>query len=267
MASSCPAAAALLLLLLPLRTWQVEVHYIHWNASNPDFSQHGGFVIDVDLGEEPWQYHQANIICPYYPEESGLGGGGGARGDDGARRFERYVVRNVTREEYERCRLLRGRGDLRSAGIVAVCDSPRKLSYFTMTFRKYSPTPNGFEFSPGRDYFLISTSSRGDLYGADGGSCAEDDMRLRFRMRRKARRRKQEGGRGAEVIARGGGGGGNQVPDEDQEEEEEEGRRPMESTVAAGSGGGGRLLSWTTSVLCAFPLFLLCLQEATRRTD
>ena len=37
----CPAA--LLLLLLPLRTWQVEVHYIHWNASNPGFSKRGGY--------------------------------------------------------------------------------------------------------------------------------------------------------------------------------------------------------------------------------
>ena len=92
---------AALLLLLPLSTWQVEVHYIHWNASNPRFSSDSGeYVVDVDLGDEPWQYHQANIICPYYPEEAD-GGGGERRG------FERYVVRNVTREEYEQCRLLR----------------------------------------------------------------------------------------------------------------------------------------------------------------
>ena len=92
---------AALLLLLPLSTWQVEVHYIHWNASNTRFSSDSGeYVVDVDLGDEPWQYHQANIICPYYPEEAD-GGGGERRG------FERYVVRNVTREEYEQCRLLR----------------------------------------------------------------------------------------------------------------------------------------------------------------
>merc|ERR550539_2195083 len=98
MTSSWGRSAALLL-MLPLSTWQVEVHYIHWNASNPHFqsSEGGEYVVDVDLGDEPWQYHQANIICPYYPED--IYGGGQRRG------FERYVVRNVTREEYEQCRL------------------------------------------------------------------------------------------------------------------------------------------------------------------
>ena len=63
MTSSWGRSAALLL-LLPLSTWQVEVHYIHWNASNPRFSSQTGegkgeYVVDVDLGDEPWQYHQA----------------------------------------------------------------------------------------------------------------------------------------------------------------------------------------------------------------
>ena len=138
---------------------------------------------------------------------------------------------------------------LRNPRIVAVCNSPRKLSYFTMTFRKYSPTPNGFAFAPGRDYYLISTSSRDDLYGEDGGGCAEDNMRLRFRMRRK---RKQEG----EALG-GNRDDDNQVPDKDQSpsSSQEEGRS-MKSVIAESSGGGERcLLSWTLLL----PLLLLCL--------
>ena len=143
---------------------------------------------------------------------------------------------------------------LRNPRIVAVCDSPRKLSYFTMTFRKYSPTPNGFEFAPGRDYYLISTSSRDDLYGEDGGGCAEDNMRLRFRMRRK---RKQEG-EGEAVTAAGGGNrdDDNQVPDKDQSSSSQEEGRSMKSVIAESSGGGRRLLSLTWTLP---PLLLLCL--------
>ena len=227
---------AALILLLPLSTLQVEVHYIHWNASNPRFSSDSGeYVVDVDLGDEPWQYHQANIICPFYPEES----------SDSHRDvlLERYVVRNVTSEEYEQCRLSE-KPELRSSRIVAVCNSPRKLSYFTMTFRKYSPTPNGFVFAPGRDYYLISTSSKDDLYGEDGGGCSEDNMRLRFRMRR---RRKQE----REGDSAGGGNrdDDNQVPDMSQEE-----GRSMKSIIAESSGGGGRF-TWTWTMP---PLLLLC---------
>ena len=43
-------------------TDSTRVHYIHWNASNPRFqssSEGGEYVVDVDLGDEPWQYHQA----------------------------------------------------------------------------------------------------------------------------------------------------------------------------------------------------------------
>lgn len=162
------------------------------------------------------------------------------------------MVRNVTSEEYERCRLTeKPEGGLGKPRIVAVCNTPRKLSYFTMTFRKFSPTPNGFAFSPGRDYFLISTSSRDDLYGEAGGGCAEDNMRLRFRMRRK---RKQEG----EVGAGGDGGDNrdddNQVPDKGQSSRGE--GRSMKSVIAESSGGGRCLSSLTWTML---PLLLLCL--------
>ena len=159
------------------------------------------------------------------------------------------MVRNVTREEYERCRLTeKPEGGLGNPRIVAVCNTPRKLSYFTMTFRKYSPTPNGFAFSPGRDYFLISTSSRDDLYGEAGGGCAEDNMRLRFRMRRK---RKQEGG-----VSAGGDNrdDDNQVPDKGPSSRGE--GRSMKSVIAESSGGGRCLLCLPWTMLL---LLLLCL--------
>ena len=60
---------AALLLLLPLSALQVEVHYIHWNASNPRFSsptgEGGEYVVDVDLGDEPWQYHQVGMYASF----------------------------------------------------------------------------------------------------------------------------------------------------------------------------------------------------------
>ena len=144
---------------------QLKMHYIHWNSSNPIFSsgRSGGHTIDIGLGDGPWEYHQANIICPYYPD------------DDDQDRMEKFVIYNVTESEYERCRL-DGNNDKK---IVALCDTPRSHKYFTLTFRPFSPTPGGFEFREGRDYFFISTRSIGER------RCSSRRMRIRLRMRNK----------------------------------------------------------------------------------
>ncbi len=204
------AAAIILFLLLPDRSiCQVKVHYIHWNASNPNFNSGGEYSIDLGLGDNPWEYHQANIICPFYPN----GGGGGGN-------YERYIVHNVTRAEYERCRLDPGDG----ARIIALCNSPGKLNYFTLTFRAFSPTPGGFEFRPGRDYYLMSTSTGRNIYNREGGSCSEHNMRLKFRMRN-----------GSEAGAR---------------MEETKSRPDSPSPAAASSAGGGTcLLHWGIAAL------------------
>ncbi len=44
------------------------------------------------------------------------------------------------------------------------CDSPLERQLITISFRSFSPTPGALEYKPGRDYFLVSTSSRTDLH-------------------------------------------------------------------------------------------------------
>lgn len=63
---------------------------------------------------------------------------------------EKYIIYNVTREEYETCRITNP-----DPKIIAICDKPYKLMYFTITFRPFTPQPGGLEFQPGKDYYFI----------------------------------------------------------------------------------------------------------------
>ena len=112
---------------------------------------------------------KANIICPFYRSNE-VGN---------INETERYVIYNVTRDEFESCRL---NVDL-TPKIVAVCNQPLKPTYFTLTFRPFSPTPGAFEFHPGNDYFFMSTSSTRNLHQKSGGRCRTHNMRLVFRIR------------------------------------------------------------------------------------
>ena len=73
------------------------------------------------LGNLPWEYDQLNIICPSYH------GGTKTSDQDVA---EKYIIYNVSREEYDSCRI--SQNDPR---VVAVCDKPDKQLQFTITFR------------------------------------------------------------------------------------------------------------------------------------
>ena len=42
--------------------------------------------------------------------------------------------------------------------------------------------PNSLEFLPGRSYYFISTSSPDDLHTRDGGFCAENNMKVIFKI-------------------------------------------------------------------------------------
>ena len=106
----------IVMFLLPIaRT--VKVHTIHWNTSNPIFRiDNTDHIVDVNQGNLPWEYDQVNIVCPLYSR--------------GTRSSERYIIYNVSKEEYESCRITHN-----DPRIVAVCDKPENQLQFTITFR------------------------------------------------------------------------------------------------------------------------------------
>lgn len=97
-------------------------------------------IIDVNKNNIPFEYDQVNIICPVYTP--------GTHEDDA----EKYIIYNVSKEEYDTCRITNP-----NPRIIAVCDKPYKLMYFTITFRSFTPQPGGLEFRPGQDYYFICT--------------------------------------------------------------------------------------------------------------
>ncbi len=91
--------------------------------------------------------------------------------------MEKYIIYNVSRDEFENCQITNP-----NPRVIAICDKPHELIYFTITFRSFTPTPGGLEFRPGKDYFFISTSSRSDLYRRIGGRCSSHNMRVVFKV-------------------------------------------------------------------------------------
>lgn len=141
-----------------------KVHYIHWNRNNPMFRiDNTDHIMDVNTGNLPWEYDQVNIICP--------------TSKPGAKFPESHVIYSVTQDEYESCRITNPK-----PRIVAICNRPHRLMYFTITFRSFTPTPGGLEFHPGQDYYFISTSSREDLHRRVGGGCSTDNMKMIFKV-------------------------------------------------------------------------------------
>ena len=151
-----------------LASAQNNIHYINWNISNPIFKEYGKNIIDIHPGtvDQPWSYEQANIICPRYSSSRP------------SERIEKYIIYNVSKSEFEHCQVI----DPKQENIVAVCNTPYKLTFFTLTFRAFSPVPGAFEFHPGENYYFISTSSKRNLYKHSGGRCATHNMRLVFRI-------------------------------------------------------------------------------------
>ena len=144
------------------------MHNIHWNSSNPLFNDEGN-IIQVNGGNHPWEYDQVNIVCPFYKS--------GIRGSIGNHNQERYVVYSVSKTEYDSCRITQP-----NPRIIAVCDRPYELMYFTITFRSFTPTPGGLEFRPGQSYYFISTSSKNDIHRRVGGGCSTHNMKITFKV-------------------------------------------------------------------------------------
>lgn len=120
-------------------------HFLSTKIYNSFFSFFSRFridntdhIIDVNKGNVQFEYDQVNIICPVYPP--------GTYDEDA----EKYIIYNVSKEEYETCRITNP-----NPRIIAICDKPYKLMYFTITFRPFTPQPGGLEFLPGKDYYFI----------------------------------------------------------------------------------------------------------------
>lgn len=144
-----------------------QSHFIHWNTSNPIFRiDNTDHIIDVNRGNKPWEYDQVNIICPVYRP-----------GQASDRDKERSVIYSVSKDEYETCRITQP-----NPRVIAICNKPHELMYFTITFRSFTPTPGGMEFTPGKDYYFITTSSSDDLFQRVGGRCSTHHMKVAFKV-------------------------------------------------------------------------------------
>ena len=105
------------------------------------------------------EYDQVNIICPVLKPGTSEG--------------EQHIIYSVEKEEFNNCRITNPK-----PRIVAICNRPQLSLYFTITFRSFSPTPGGLEFTPGEEYFFISTSSRRDIHRRVGGWCSSHNMKM-----------------------------------------------------------------------------------------
>lgn len=143
-----------------------KTFYMHWNTTNSIFRiDNTDHIIDVNKGNSAFEYDQVHIICPVYEP--------GTFDNE----TEKYIIYNVSKVEYETCRITN-----HDPRIIAICDKPNKLMFFTITFRPFTPQPGGLEFLPGNDYYFISTSSKDDLHRRIGGRCSTNNMKVVFKV-------------------------------------------------------------------------------------
>ena len=128
-------------------------------------------IIDVNQGRSSnnyfSEYDQVNILCPQYDKST----------TPNIEDTERFVIYHVNREEYEMCRVMTAHPK-----VVGVCSRPYTKSFYTISFRSFSPSPGGLEFQPGQDYYFISTSSPEDLHRRVGGGCSTHNMKMIFKV-------------------------------------------------------------------------------------
>ena len=127
-------------------------------------------IIDVNQGRSsmnPSEYDQVNILCPLYDK----------RTTPNPEDTERFVIYHVNREEYEMCRIMNAHPK-----VIGVCNRPYMLSYYTISFRSFSPSPGALEFQAGKDYYFMTTSSKEDLHLRSGGMCRTHNMKVVFKV-------------------------------------------------------------------------------------
>ena len=125
--------------------------------------------MDVNEGSSGslFEYDQVNIFCPIYDQ----------RFTPNEVDTEKFIIYHVSKEEYESCRIMSAH-----PRIIAKCDKPYSLRYFTISFRSFSPTPGALEFHAGTDYYFISTSSQTDLHRRVDGMCRSHNMKMVFKV-------------------------------------------------------------------------------------
>lgn len=154
------------LLMMSTVLHSAKTFYMHWNTTNSIFRiDNTDHIIDVNKGNSAFEYDQVHIICPVYEP--------GTFDNE----TEKYIIYNVSKVEYETCRITN-----HDPRIIAICDKPNKLMFFTITFRPFTPQPGGLEFLPGNDYYFISTSSKDDLHRRIGGRCSTNNMKVVFKV-------------------------------------------------------------------------------------
>ncbi|EGT59875.1 hypothetical protein CAEBREN_29472, partial [Caenorhabditis brenneri] len=130
---------------------------INWISSNPIFDvSNTDHVISVHIGD------RVSIKCPK-SDETG--------------KYEYSYIYMVSDEEYDHCFLAKPR-------LVGACDNQTINASINIVFRSFTPTPGGFEFQPGKNYFLISTSD-GTQEGIDrkkDGLCSTKQMKIKFEV-------------------------------------------------------------------------------------
>uniref|UniRef100_A0A0R3S487 Ephrin RBD domain-containing protein n=1 Tax=Elaeophora elaphi TaxID=1147741 RepID=A0A0R3S487_9BILA len=123
----------------------------------------GAAYIEVDAMDS------IEIVCPTYSTY------------EKSDKYEQLIVHQVSDLSFMSCEL-----DSRSQAFLT-CDSPLATTSIShkIVFRQFSPLPNGFEYQPGRSYYLITTSN-GSAEGMNNtrlGLCVTANMRLRIDVR------------------------------------------------------------------------------------
>ena len=155
-----PGIPLLLLLVLGI-SQQSQVRNVYWNTTTATATNQP-MVVTINENNLPWEYDQVNLICPVVRE---------------GEKEEQHVIYSVDKEEFESCRV-----SSPTPRIVAVCNRPRSFMYFTITFRSFTPTPGALEFSPGKEYYFISTSTNKDIHRRAGGWCRSHNMKMIFKV-------------------------------------------------------------------------------------
>jgi len=87
----------------------------------------------------------------------------------------------VSKDEYDTCQIKKTSTPVRE---ILRCDKPFENIKYTFYISKFSPVPGAIEFTPGSDYYFISTSN-GTLNGLNntvGGTCQKDNMKMIIRV-------------------------------------------------------------------------------------
>ncbi len=128
-------------------------------------------IIDVKLGDF------LNIICPTYSFNENPQQQPYAMQQKIA---EYHTIYRVSRQEYDECKIKH----IELKQPILKCDRPSESVKYTLYISKFSPVPDAIEFSPGQEYYFISTSNGlfSGLNNAQDGTCKSNNMKIIIRV-------------------------------------------------------------------------------------